>query len=53
MGGQSRSINVVGAQDVDALHLACAVEAKAKSMATLDVVLAKNAKLLKVKPVAI
>lgn len=37
----------------DALHLACAVEAKSKSMATLDMVLAKNAKLFKVKPVAI
>lgn len=35
----------------DALHLACALEAKSKSMATLDVVLAKNAKLFKVKPV--
>ena len=32
----------------DALHLACAVEAKCKSMATLDVVLAKNAKLQKI-----
>jgi uncharacterized protein len=31
----------------DALHLACASEAKCKSMATLDVVLAKNAKLQK------
>ena len=29
----------------DALHLASAVEAKCKSMATLDVVLAKNGKL--------
>lgn len=28
----------------DALHLACALEAKAKGMVTLDVVLAKNAK---------
>ena len=37
----------------DALHLACAVEAKCKSMTTLDVVLAKNAKLFKVKPVEI
>ena len=32
----------------DALHLACASEAKCKSMATLDVVLAKNAKLQKI-----
>ncbi len=37
----------------DALHLACALEAKAKSMATLDVLLAKNAKLLKLKSVEI
>ena len=37
----------------DALHLACAVEAKCKSMATLDVVLAKNAKLFKIKQVEI
>ena len=29
----------------DGLHLACASEAKCKSMATLDVVLAKNGKL--------
>jgi uncharacterized protein len=35
----------------DALHLACALEAKAKSMATLDVLLARNAKLLKIKHV--
>jgi uncharacterized protein len=37
----------------DALHLACALEAKAKGMVTLDVLLAKNAKLLKLKPVAV
>jgi uncharacterized protein len=37
----------------DALHLACAVDAKCKSMATLDVVLAKNAKLFKIKQVEI
>lgn len=37
----------------DALHLACAVEAKCKSMATLDVVLAKNVKLFKIKPMEI
>lgn len=37
----------------DALHLACAIETKCKSMATLDVVLAKNAKLFKIKPVII
>lgn len=37
----------------DALHLACAMEAKAQGMVTLDTVMAKNAKRLKVKPVAI
>lgn len=37
----------------DALHLACALEAKAKGMATLDVLLAKNAKQFKLKPVAL
>jgi predicted nucleic acid-binding protein len=33
----------------DALHLAAALGAKAKSMATLDEVLAKNAKQVKLK----
>jgi predicted nucleic acid-binding protein len=37
----------------DALHLACAMQAKAQGMVTFDSVLAKNAKRLKVKPVAI
>ena len=37
----------------DALHLACAMQAKAEGFVTLDVVLAKNAKRVKVKPVAI
>lgn len=37
----------------DALHLACAVEAKAAGMVTLDTVLAKNSKRCKVKPVVI
>ena len=37
----------------DALHLACAMEAKASGMVTLDAVLAKNSKRCKVKPVAI
>lgn len=37
----------------DALHLACAMEAKAQGLVTLDVVLAKNAKRLKLKQVAI
>lgn len=36
----------------DALHLAAALAAKAKSMATLDDVLAKNAKRMKLKLVA-
>ena len=37
----------------DALHLACAQAAKAHGIATLDIVLAKNAKRLKLKLVAI
>ncbi len=37
----------------DALHLACAMEAKAEGLVTLDIVLAKNAKRVMVKPVAI
>jgi predicted nucleic acid-binding protein len=37
----------------DALHLACAMEAKAAGMVTLDAVLAKNARRCKVKPVTI
>ena len=37
----------------DALHLACAIEAKATGMVTLDAVLAKNSKRCKVKPVAV
>ncbi|WP_019937557.1 type II toxin-antitoxin system VapC family toxin [Bordetella sp. FB-8] len=36
----------------DALHLAAALDAKAKSMATLDDVLARNAKRMKIKPLA-
>ena len=43
----------IGLRAGDALHLACAMEAKAKGLVTLDVVLAKNAKRVKVKPVAI
>ena len=35
----------------DSLHLAAALEAKAKSMATLDDVLARNAKRMKLKTV--
>jgi uncharacterized protein len=34
----------------DALHLAAALEAKVKTMATLDDVLARNAKRMKIKP---
>lgn len=37
----------------DALHLACAMACRAQGMVTLDVVLARNAKRLKVKPVVI
>ena len=36
----------------DALHLAVALEAKVKSMATLDNVLARNAKHMKIKPLS-
>lgn len=42
-----------GLRAEDALHLACAMEAKALGMVTLDAVLARNAKRFKVKPVAI
>ena len=35
----------------DALHLACAQHADAKSVATLDTVMARNAQRLKIKPV--
>lgn len=37
----------------DALHLACAEAAGAKYMATLDDVLGRNARRLKIKPVAL
>lgn len=37
----------------DALHLACALEAKVKSIATLDTGFATNAKRLKLKTVAL
>jgi predicted nucleic acid-binding protein len=36
----------------DALHLACAEQAGARSMATLDDVLGRNAQRLKIRPVA-
>lgn len=38
-----------GLRSGDALHLAVALEAKARSMATLDEVLGKNAKRLKIR----
>jgi len=34
----------------DALHLAAALEAKTRSIATLDEVLARNARRMKIKP---
>ena len=37
----------------DALHLACAIEARAKGLITLDSVMAKNAKRLKLKTVTL
>jgi predicted nucleic acid-binding protein len=37
----------------DALHLACAMQAKAKGMVTLDLVLAKNAKNHKIPSITI
>ena len=42
-----------GLRTGDALHLACALEAKAQGIATLDTILAKNAKRFKLKLVAI
>jgi uncharacterized protein len=40
-----------GLRNGDALHLAAALEAKAKSMATLDEVLGRNAKAMKIKAI--
>ncbi|MDR0781618.1 MAG: type II toxin-antitoxin system VapC family toxin [Pseudomonadales bacterium] len=37
----------------DALHLACAERAGAKGLVTLDVVMAKNAQRMKIKPVSL
>jgi len=37
----------------DALHLACALDAKAQGLVTLDVVMTRSAKRLKLKPVVI
>lgn len=45
--------SATGLRAGDALHLACAMEAKAKGMVTLDVVLAKNAKNHKISSVTI
>ena len=36
----------------DALHLACAEQAQARQIATLDTVMARNAQRLKIKPVS-
>jgi hypothetical protein len=48
------TMNVVeGLRAGDALHLACAMQAKATGMVTLDAVLAKNAKRHKLKLVAV
>ena len=44
---------VSGLRTGDALHIACAMEAHAPDIVTLDAVMAKNAKHLKMKPVAI
>jgi len=45
--------SAAGLRAGDALHLACALEAKAKGMVTLDLVLAKNAKSHKIPPITI
>jgi predicted nucleic acid-binding protein len=45
--------SATGLRAGDALHLACALEAKAKAMVTLDVVLAKNAKNHKISSITI
>lgn len=37
----------------DALHLACALDAKAQRIVTLDIMMAKNARRLKLKTVAL
>jgi predicted nucleic acid-binding protein len=43
----------IGLRAGDALHLACAIQAKAKGMVSLDAVLMKSAPHFKIKPVAI
>lgn len=45
--------SATGLRAGDALHLACAMEAKAKGLVSLDVVLAKNAQNHKIPPIAI
>jgi predicted nucleic acid-binding protein len=45
--------SATGLRAGDALHLACALEAKAKGMVTLDVVLAKNAKNHKIPSITL
>ena len=45
--------SATGLRAGDALHLACAMEAKAKGMVTLDVVLAKNAQNHKIPSITI
>lgn len=45
--------SAAGLRAGDALHLACAMEAKAKRMVTLDVVLARNAKNHKIPSITI
>jgi predicted nucleic acid-binding protein len=42
-----------GIRASDALHLACAGRAGAKSLVTLDAVMARNAQRVKLKPVAL
>lgn len=44
---------MTGLRAGDALHLACAMDAKATGMVTLDTVLAKNSRRYKVKPIAV
>ena len=45
--------SATGLRAGDALHLACAMEAKAKGLVSLDVVLVKNAQNHKIPPIAI
>jgi uncharacterized protein len=45
--------SATGLRAGDALHLACAMEAKAKGMVTLDVILAKNAQNHKIHSITL